>query len=121
MAVDAVTLGAANGLINAALNGVGALAGKPCQIQSIEAIEGGNRVTFLWVDNEDVEHTDTMDIMNGADGKDGKDGADGAPGKDGTDGKDGKDGEDYVLTAQDKADIAALVLAELPTAESEVV
>ena len=118
MAIDAVTLGAANGLIEAALSGVGALAGKPCQIQSIEAIEGGNRVTFLWVDDEDVEHTDTMDVMNGAKGQDGAPGQNGADGKDG---KDGKDGNDYVLTAQDKADIAALVLAELPTAESEVV
>ena len=151
MAIDAVTLGAANGMIKAALEGVGALAGKPCQIQSIEAVEGGSEITFLWEDNDGEEHTDTLLVLNGADGKDGKDGqngadgkdgqdgapgapgqngADGAPGRDGVDGKDGKDGkdgadgkdgEDYVLTAQDKADIAALVLAELPTAESEAV
>lgn len=38
---------------------------------------------------------------------DGNDGADGAP---------GADGQDYVLTAQDKADIAEIVLSELPSA-----
>lgn len=38
---------------------------------------------------------------------DGNDGADGAP---------GADGQDYVLTAQDKQDIAAIVLGQLPSA-----
>lgn len=33
----------------------------------------------------------------------------------------GAQGDSYVLTAQDKSDIADLVLAELPVAESEVV
>ena len=41
----------------------------------------------------------------------GKDGKDGAPGKDG---KDGAPGSDYTLTADDKQEIAALVLAALP-------
>lgn len=35
-------------------------------------------------------------------------------GADGTDGKDGQDGDDYVLTAQDKAEIANLV--DIPVA-----
>lgn len=39
----------------------------------------------------------------------GKDGKDGQPGKDGADGAPGKDGEDYVLTEEDKAEIAGLV------------
>lgn len=76
------------------LEGVGAIAGKPCQIQSVTDITGGKRVTFLWVDNSDVEHTSTMDVMNG---------------------------DDYTLTTQDKTDIANIVLSELPEAESEVV
>ena len=54
--------------------GAGGLEGKPCQIESIEAIIGGNRVTFLWEDNEGESHTSTMDVMNGADGTDGSDG-----------------------------------------------
>ena len=56
------------------LQGVGAIAGKPCQIQNIESITGGSRVTFLWVDNSDIEHTNTMDVMNGANGQDGVNG-----------------------------------------------
>ena len=51
------------------LKGIGALKGASCQIQSITDITGGKRVTFLWVDNSEVEHTSTMDVMNGADGK----------------------------------------------------
>lgn len=47
------------------LEGVGAIAGKPCQIQSVADITGGHRITFLWVDNSDVEHTSTLDVMNG--------------------------------------------------------
>lgn len=54
--------------------GAGGLEGKPCQIESIEAITGGNRVTFLWEDNEGESHTNTMDVMNGVDGTDGSDG-----------------------------------------------
>lgn len=56
------------------VEGAGAVAGKPCQIQSITEITGGHRVTFLWVDNSSVQHTSTMDVMNGQDGQDGQDG-----------------------------------------------
>lgn len=54
--------------------GAGGLAGVPCQIQSITPITGGNRVTFLWIDNNGDEHTSTMNVMNGVDGEDGEDG-----------------------------------------------
>lgn len=94
MAINNETLAVAMGFTKATVEGVGALAGKPCQIQSITDITGGKRVTFLWVDNSDVEHTSPMDIMNG---------------------------DDYTLTTQDKTDIANIVLSELPEAESEVV
>lgn len=57
--------------------GAGAVAGKPCQIQSITEITGGHRVTFLWVDNSGTSHTSTMDVMNGAQGETGATGADG--------------------------------------------
>ena len=45
--------------------GAGAVAGKPCQIQSITDITGGHRVTFLWKDNSNVDHTSVMDVMDG--------------------------------------------------------
>ena len=78
MALDAKkALAAANKYTRDSLEGVGALAGKPCQIQSVTDITGGHRVTFLWVDNSSVSHTSTMDVMDGADGQDGQDGKDG--------------------------------------------
>ena len=54
------------------LAGAGAVAGVPCQIQSITPITGGNRVTFLWVDNNNVSHTSTLDVMDGAGGEENK-------------------------------------------------
>lgn len=98
--------------------GGGAAKGKNCTIQSIEEIEGGNRVTFQWTLDDGTVQTDTLDVMNGApgeqgpkgdkgdqgeagpagangqDGRDGVDGQDGAPGIDGKDGKDGVNGQD---------------------------
>ena len=47
-------------------------------------------------------------------------GPQGEPGKDGENGKDGapgKDGSDYVLTEQDKTDIANQVLTLIPSGE----
>ena len=75
--IDLLTLQLAKKYTNDSIAGAGGLEGKPCQIQSIEPITGGNRVTFLWEDNDGVEHTDTMDVMNGTDGTDGTDGQDG--------------------------------------------
>ena len=108
MAINNETLAVAMTYTKNSLVGVGAIAGKPCQIQSIESITGGNRVTFLWVDDNNVEHTSTMDVLNGQDGapgvngQDGKDGQDGAPGKDGKDGVNGKDGQDGAKGADGK-------------------
>ena len=72
--IDLLTLQLAKKYTDDSIAGAGGMEGKPCQIQSIEAITGGNRVTFLWEDNDGVEHTDTMDVMNGTDGADGQDG-----------------------------------------------
>ncbi len=66
--ISILTLAVAKKYTDDSIAGAGGLEGKPCQIQSIEAITGGNRVTFLWEDNDGVEHTDTMDVMNGQDG-----------------------------------------------------
>ena len=65
------------------VEGAGAVAGVPCQIQSITDIEGGHRVTFLWEDNDGNEHTSTMDVMTGDQGPKGEQGEQGEPGLDG--------------------------------------
>lgn len=62
------------------VEGAGAIKGKNCQIQSIEPITGGNRVTFAWYDGSDILVSDTLDVMDGADGQDGADGAKGDTG-----------------------------------------
>jgi hypothetical protein len=49
------------------------------------------------------EQIETIELTPGPAGKDGQDGA---PGKDG---KDGEDGKDYVLTEEDKQEIASMV------------
>ena len=83
MGISDETLAAARKYTQDSLAGVGALAGKPCQIQSIASITGGNRVTFLWVDDNGDSHTSTMDVLNGVQGDPGDPGAPGDPGQDG--------------------------------------
>ena len=70
-------LALANQYTDDSLKGAGALEGKPCQIQSITPITGGNRVVFLWVDNSGTSHTESMDVIDGTNGTDGTDGTDG--------------------------------------------
>ena len=66
---------------------------------SVTEITGGHTVTIT-----DAEHPQgiSFNVMDGANGQNGQDGA---------------DGSNYVLTAQDKSDIADLVLAQIPYAE----
>ena len=94
--LSSITFGALKKLLEDSLIGLGVIKGKNCTIQSITDITGGKRVTFEWIDDEDESHTAPMDVMNGTNGQ---------------------DGDDYVLTSQDKADIAQIVLGELPVAE----
>jgi len=76
--------------------GGGAAKGKNCTIQSIEEIEGGNRVTFQWTLDDGTVQTDTLDVMNGAPGEQGPKGDKGDQGETGPAGADGKDGQDGV-------------------------
>lgn len=57
--------------------GAGAIKGAPCEIQSIEAVEGGNNVTFLWHTNDGTTRTQSIFIKNGTDGTDGDPGKQG--------------------------------------------
>lgn len=108
-------------------------------IVEVTEITGGHQLSI-----QDKTHTVTFNIMDGLKGdkgdkgdtgeqgiqgiqgergekgehgEQGIQGVAGANGKDGKDGKDGADGQDYVLTAQDKADIAQLVVGLIPEAE----
>lgn len=72
--------------------GAGAVKGVPCQIQSITPIAGGNRVVFLWIDNNNVSHTQTLDVMDGATGAQGERGERGLTGAQGEQGIQGIQG-----------------------------
>lgn len=58
----------------------GGLKGASCQIQSIEPIEGGQRITFLWVNSDGDERTSTLDLLNGPQGDPGERGEKGDTG-----------------------------------------
>lgn len=83
MAIDVTTLALAQAYARNLLGG-GATAGKNVTIESIVAIDGGNRITFGYTDNDGVAQTKTLDVMDGKDGADGKNGTNGTNGKDGT-------------------------------------
>lgn len=87
-------------------------------IVEVTEITGGHQLSI-----QDKTHTVTFNIMDGVKGDKGdkgdtgEQGIQGVAGVNGKDGKDGADGQDYVLTAQDKADIAQLVAGLIPDAE----
>lgn len=90
--LNILTLAMAKKYTDNSLAGAGAVAGVPCQIQSITPITGGNRVTFLWKDNNNVSHTSTLDVMDGAKGDKGEKGDTGIQGLQGEPGIQGPQG-----------------------------
>ena len=50
------------------LIGIGALAGAPCQVQSITKVDKTTTITLKWVDNEGGVHTQSFDVLDGEDG-----------------------------------------------------
>lgn len=90
--LNILTLAMAKKYTDNSLAGAGAVAGVPCQIQSITPITGGNRITFLWVDNNNVSHTSTLDVMDGAKGDKGEKGDTGIQGLQGEPGIQGPQG-----------------------------
>lgn len=120
------------------LNGIDGTPGAPgySPAVTIEPIEGGNRLTIT-----DETGSHSADIMNGAKGDHGIQGVQGEPGFSPTvtitaitggnrititdengahtaDVMNGADGNDYVLTAQDKTEIADIVIQEIGSADT---
>ena len=90
--MDYETYGAIKTYVNNTMQGAGAVSGKPCQIQDITPISGGNRVTFLWEDNSGASHLSTMEVMDGATGPQGTQGPRGTQGPIGPQGIQGETG-----------------------------
>lgn len=81
--MDFLTLQAAKNYTDDTVEGMGIQKGKNCQIQSIEDITGGHRITFAWYDEDQILQTDTVDIMNGDEGPEGPQGPQGEVGESG--------------------------------------
>lgn len=81
--MDLLTLQMAKNYTDDTVEGMGIQKGKNCQIQNIEDITGGHRITFAWYDEDQVLQTDTVDIMNGPEGPEGPQGPQGEVGESG--------------------------------------
>ena len=67
-----ITLGAARAYVKATADQMGALKGSPCEVEFVEAITGGTKVTLGW-DSKSGQHQSTFFyVMDGQDGADGK-------------------------------------------------
>lgn len=84
--------------VDETIAGAGAVQGAPCQIQSIEQVDGGNKITFLWELKDGTTRTETIFV------RDGEPGTPGEPGI-GVDGQDGKDGVGIVKIEQTQTSV----------------
>lgn len=84
MAIDVTTLALAKAYAKGLLESWSGSTGKNVTIESIVAIDGGNRITFGFTDDNGVAQEKALDVMDGKDGADGKNGTNGTNGKDGT-------------------------------------
>lgn len=67
MALNLLTLSSSKKMVKESLLGGGVIAGKNVLIESIEPINGGNRVTFSYTLDDGQKRTSTLDVMNGID------------------------------------------------------
>ena len=65
---DVELIGMLKTFVNETLVGMGALKGANCQIESIAEVTGGQKITFLWIDTNNVSHRSELTVPNGADG-----------------------------------------------------
>lgn len=65
---DVEIIGMLKSYVSKALVGMGALKGANCQIESIAEVTGGQKITFLWIDTNNVSHRSELTVPNGAKG-----------------------------------------------------
>lgn len=68
------------GYTDESIAGGGSIKGKNCVIESIEDIEGGHKVTFMWTLDNGTVQRESMNIMDGETGPQGEQGPKGDPG-----------------------------------------
>lgn len=65
MALDIVTYAAAKSYVKSSLNGLGALKGKNCEIDSINTVGDENIITFKWTGDDGTIKTSSLTVKNG--------------------------------------------------------
>ena len=65
---DVEIIGMLKSYVSKSLVGMGSLKGANCQIESIEEVTGGQKITFIWIDTNNVSHRSELTVPNGADG-----------------------------------------------------
>lgn len=71
---DVEIIGMLKSYVSKSLVGMGALKGANCQIESIAEVTGGQKITFLWIDTNNVSHRSELTVPNGTKGDPGDDG-----------------------------------------------
>lgn len=62
---DVEIIGMLKSYVSKTLVGMGALKGANCQIESIVEVTGGQKITFLWMDSNNVSHRSELTVPNG--------------------------------------------------------
>ena len=65
---DVEIIGMLKSYVSKSLVGMGALKGANCQIESIAEVTGGQKITFLWIDTNNVSHRSELIVPNGDNG-----------------------------------------------------
>ena len=65
MAIDLETLAAARSYVDETAQGLGAIQGKNCTIDSIVEVDNGHEITFSWTLDDGTSQTETMTVENG--------------------------------------------------------
>ena len=66
--MDIVTYALSKKYTQKSLDGLGALKGANCVIESVETVPEGNRVTFSWIGLSGTDETTTILVKNGEQG-----------------------------------------------------
>ena len=63
--MDITTYALLKKYVNDSLSGIGALKGAPCEVQSVDKVDGITTVTLKWTDTDEVDHITSFDIEDG--------------------------------------------------------
>lgn len=65
MGLNVITYALSKTLLEKSLDGLGVIKGSPCTLESIDGIDGGNRLTFKWKGESGAIERRHVDVANG--------------------------------------------------------